>query len=91
MWKFIGTWHLPFWDEGLGNRGPSLAWQAISVLVCTPNSVYNFESVVLKAKNEAYRQEAKNEAYRQEEAALRREELDKLREDAKLAKMESKK
>ncbi len=32
-----------------------------------------------------------NEAYRQEEAALRREELDKLREDAKLAKMESKK
>ncbi len=31
---------------------------------------------------------AKNEAYRQEEAVLRREELDKLREDAKLAKME---
>ncbi len=31
---------------------------------------------------------AKNEAYRQEEAVLRREELDKLRDDAKLAKME---
>ncbi len=31
---------------------------------------------------------AKNEAYRQEQAALRCEELDKLREDAKLAKIE---
>lgn len=30
----------------------------------------------------------RNEAYRQEEAVLRREELDRLREDAKLAKME---